>query len=125
MLWFTVATGLATLLSLFLQVSGILGGDRKRYLAYSTLFLAGLTIGLLLNAAFSVNVVFPETVTPRQLLGLGLYSGASLLAMVLIILGVITQDPDRRREARVAGSAVSGFLIFLLMFFLNSFFGRT
>jgi len=122
MVWFTVVTGIATLVSLFLQVSGLLG-EKRKYLVYSTCFLVGLTLGLLLNIAFSVNVSLPVTTTPKQLLGLLLFSATGLLAFILFILTVVVEDEGRRKAATVGASAVSSFLLFLLVFFLNSFFG--
>ena len=119
--YFTIITGIATLVSLVLQLSGSLM-QYKAHIRYATVFLAGITIGLLANVALSVNVHFPVPVTAKQLLGFLLYGLSGLLASVLFVVSVATNDPERRVAARNAASAVSGFLVFILLFFLRTFF---
>jgi hypothetical protein len=121
MTYFTIITGAATLLSLFLQVSGLFP-NYKRYVSHATLFFLGMTAGLLVNFGSSLNVSLPQVLTPKEVVGLILFGGTALLIFILIILSVIIEDSDRRSTATYAASAVSTFLIFLLLFFLNSFF---
>src|SRR5690349_10085654 len=121
MVWFSIVTGIAGLISLILQVSDKFQ-ERRNELAQLTMLLVGLTIGLFLNIALDVRVSFPIAATSKELVGLGLYGGSGMLVFVLFILAAVTSHAERRTMARNAAAAVSGFLIFLLIFFVDTFF---
>ena len=121
MVYFTIVTGVATLVSLALQMAGVFP-NHKKYLSHAMLLFLGMTLGLLLNITSSIHISLPETLSAREMLGLLLFSVTGILVFVLIILSVVTEDKQRRDTATRAASAVSGFLIFLLVFFVSTFF---
>ena len=120
---FTILVGMATLISLALQLSGPFE-ETPQILWYSTTFLGGVTLGLTLTVVFSPKFAYPVEFKARQFLGFLLYSTTGLLVFILFLLGALLEDQGQRADAQKLGSAVSGFLIFLLLFFLNSFFGE-
>ena len=120
---FTAIVGVATLISLGLQLSGFFE-ETPQILWYSTTFLGGVTLGLTLTVVFSARISHSVEFKARQLLGFLLYSVSGLLVFILFLLGALLEDQAQRADAQKLGSAVSGFLIFLLFFFLNSFFGE-
>jgi hypothetical protein len=118
---FVIITGVATLISLIIQVSGLLPAYKK-YLTHTTIFLLGATTGLLLNISTSLQLTIPEAITMRQIFGSLLYGGTGLLAFILIIMSVMIEDKDRREMAAKAASGVCGFLVLLLIFMGTSIF---
>ena len=123
MTYFAVLTGVATIFCIVLQFSGKFPAYRS-YLSHASAMLLGLTAGLVVNLGASPAIRLPGTITARELLGLLLFSGTGLLAFVLMLATVIPEDKERRVAAAKSASAVSGFLLFLLIFFLADFFPR-
>lgn len=118
---FTIICGIATLISLWLQISGLLPQYRT-YFSHAAAGFLGLTIGLSVNIGSQLNLRLPESLTPKQLVGVILFGGSGLLSAALILLSVLLRNEKQRKAASHAASAVSTFLIFALMFFLHSFF---
>lgn len=118
---FTIITGLATLIGFFLQIKDLLPNYRRYYFA-ATFFLLGLTLGFGLTSATQVSVNLPATLSPKNIIGFALFGGAGLLIVLCFTAAALVSDPKRRVEVSRIGSAVSGFLIFLLVFFSSSFF---
>jgi hypothetical protein len=52
-----------------------------------------------------------------------LFGGTGALVSILMLLSVFIQDAERRKIAVQTASGVSLFLVFLLMFFIHTFFG--
>lgn len=96
---FTVIIGIATLLSLLLQVGGPFP-HYKRYISHATFLFLGLTIGLLVNIALSINVSLPEKLTSKELLGFVLFGGTGFLVFILAVASVVVEDPDKRRRPK-------------------------
>ena len=118
---FTIITGLATLIGFFLQIRGLFPEYRRYYIA-ATFFLFGLTVGVGTASVTGVSIQLPETISARSILGFALYAGTGLLIFVCFAATAVVADPARRSELSKIGSAVSGFLIFLLLFFTSWFF---
>jgi hypothetical protein len=58
MVTFTIITGIATLVSLFLQVQGLVP-KHKKLMSQVWVFFAGMTLGLLCNTVSSISFTFP------------------------------------------------------------------
>lgn len=118
---FSIITGIITIIGFVLQIKGLFP-DYRRYFSAATFFFCGLTVGFVLSSATQVNVHLPETVTSKNLVGFALFGGTGSLVFLCFTAALFISDPKRRSEVTRIGSAVSGFLIFLLMFFSSSFF---
>jgi len=118
---FTTITGIFTLLGFILQIRGIYP-QYRRYYAPATLFTLGLTVGFGLNSITGTSVYLPDNITPRNIFGFALYGGTGLLIFMCFSASLFIQDKERRSELSTIGSAVSGFFIFLLIFFTSTFF---
>lgn len=113
---FAIVTGIATLLGFALQLRDLVPKYRKYYVPVTWLLL-GLTAGLGFGAFANVTVLLPSTLSTRNVVGLLLFGGSGLLVFVCFTASTMIADEKRRREICQIGSAVSGFLIFLLLFF--------
>lgn len=120
---FTIATGLVTILAFILQVSGK-STKYTKYISHAVFFFLGLNIGLLINLSTQMEITFPKEWTPRELLGTVLFTATGLLIAILVVMGVLLVDDGQRKAANQSASAISGFLIFLLVFFFSSFFPK-
>ena len=118
---FTIVTGLITIIAFILQLAGA-APKYKKYLSHSVALFFGLTAGLLLNFSSQLHVTLPKEWFPRQVMGLLLYSATGILIFLLTIMGVLLEDPERRKSANHSTPAVSGFLIFALLFYWSAFF---
>lgn len=121
---FSIITGIATLIGFFLQIKGLFP-EYRRYYASATFFLFGLTIGFASASLTGVSIHLPESISAKNIMGFSLYGGTGLLVFVCFCASALISDPKRRSEVSKIGSAVSGFLIFLLMFFNGTFFPTT
>jgi hypothetical protein len=124
MLVFTIVTGVASLLGFILQIKDIFPKYRRYYTA-ATFILFGVTIGFGLNTLTGTTIQLPASLSPRNLIGILLFGGAGVLIFFCFTAAALIGNPERRSELSRIGSAVSGFLIFLLMFFINTFFPPT
>jgi hypothetical protein len=113
---FTIITGIATLLAFALQLRDVLP-EYRRYYALITWSLLGLTAGLAIASFTNVTVLLPSTLSTRNIVGLLLFGGTGILVFLCFAASTLIADDKRRREVCQVGSAVSGFLIFLLLFF--------
>jgi len=118
---FTIITGIATLVGFFLQIRGMPPQYRK-YFAPATFFTLGLTVGTLVASIAGTTINLPYSLTPKNLLGFMLFGGSALLVFMCFVATGFTTDKERRSELSRIGSAVSGFLIFILLFFTTTFF---
>lgn len=118
---FTIITGLATLVGFFLQIRGMFPQYRKYYSA-ATFFTLGLTIGTAIAAFSGTTIQLPQSITPKNLMGFLLFGGSAILVFICFVASAFTTDKDRRSELSKIASAVSGFLIFILLFFTSTFF---
>ena len=121
MTYFTIITGLVTILSFLLQIGGAFS-QYKKYLSHATALLLGLTAGILLQMGASIQLTIPKTMTSREITGIALVLGTALLACILILTSVVVDNEERRRTATYAASSVSLFLFLLLAFFWSTFF---
>lgn len=121
---FALIVGIATLVSLVLQLSGFFE-EPPQALWYTTFFLGGVTVGLFINVVSSVNFSLPVDLKAKQFVGAMLYVGAGALVFILFLLGVLLENETQRQAATKLGSAVSGFLVLSLWMFFNDFFGGT
>jgi len=113
---FAIITGIATLLGFALQLRDLVPKYRKYYVP-TTWSLLGLTAGLGIAAFTNVTFLLPSSLSTRNIVGLLLFGGSGLLVFVCFTASTMIADDKRRREICQIGSAVSGFLIFLLLFF--------
>ena len=118
---FTIITGVVTLLGFILQIRGSFP-EYQRYFSVATSFLLGLTVGGGMAGIAGAQIYIPETITARNLFGFGLFGGTGLLIFVCFAGSLFIDDEKRRSEVAKIGSAVSGFFIFILLFFLSSLF---
>lgn len=118
---FTIITGIVTLIGFFLQLKGLLP-QYRRYYAAATFFLFGLTVGLVMASLAHVTVNFPEFLTIRTIVGLLLFGGSSLLIFICFTASALIQDEKRRNDVSKIGSAVSGFLVLLVLLGPSSWF---
>lgn len=118
---FTIITGIATLVGFFLQIRGMLPQYRK-YFAPATFFTLGLSVGTLIASIAGATINLPHSLTPKNILGFMLFGGSALLVFMCFVASGFTTDKERRSELSKIGSAVSGFLIFILLFFTTIFF---
>jgi hypothetical protein len=118
---FTIVTGIVTLIGFFLQIKGLLPRYKKYHTAATFIFL-GVTIGVLIASFAKVSINVPESLSIRGIVGLALFGGAGSLIVVCFTASTLIEDESHRGEVSRIGSAVSGFLIFLLMFFSSFFF---
>lgn len=118
---FAIITGIATLLGFALQLRDSVPKYRKYYVPV-TWSLLGLTSGLGIGSFANVTFLLPSNLSTRNIAGLLLYGGSGLLIFLLFTASTMIVDEKRRREICQIGSAVSGFLIFLLLFFSSFFF---
>lgn len=121
MLAFTIITGVASLVGFILQIKDIFPKYRRYYTA-ATFTLFGVTIGFGLNALTATTIQLPASLSPRNIVGILLFGGSGMLIFSCFAACGLLSNPERRSELSKIGSAVSGFLIFLLMFFVNTFF---
>lgn len=124
MLVFTIVTGLASLVGFILQIKDIFPKYRRYYSA-ATFILFGVTIGFGLNSLTGTTIHLPASLSPRNIIGILLFGGSGLLIFFCFAAAAMLGNQERRSELSRIGSAVSGFLIFLLMFFTNTFFPPT
>ena len=115
MFTFTIICGIATLVSLILQLTS-LPAKYKKYFNQAMIFFLGATLGLLFNFASTVNVTLPETLTVAQLKSLFIVCGTGLLIAILILMSVLLENEKQRSDAARGASAASGFFILYLMF---------
>lgn len=120
---FTIITGVITLLGFIFQIRGMFP-EYRRYYTPVTIFMLGLTIGFGLSSITATNVYLPENATSRNMFGFALFGGTGLLIFLCFSASLFIEDKDRRSELSTIGSAVSGFFIFLLIFFSSSFFPK-
>jgi hypothetical protein len=118
---FSIITGIVTLIGFLLQIRGCFPKYR-RYYSFGTLFLFGLTAGFALASLTGVSIHLPDSISAKNIMGFSLFGGAGLLVFVCFCASALISDSQRRSEVSKIGSAVSGFLIFLLIFFNGSFF---
>lgn len=118
---FVIITGIATLIGLFLQIRKRFPRYR-RYYTPPTFMMLGFTIGYIANSITGTVTSLPENITPINILGYALYGGTALLIVGLFLSSIFIQNNDHRSDISRIGSAVSGFLIFLLIFFTSTFF---
>jgi len=121
---FTIITGIATLLGFILQIKGLFPQYRPYYTA-ATFILFGLTIGVGVTSITGMSIHLPASISSRNMLGILLFGGTGLLIFLCFAAAAMLGDPQRRTEVSRIGSAVSGFLLFLLLFFVNTFFPPT
>lgn len=124
MLIFTIVTGLASVVGFILQIKDIFPKYRRYYTA-ATFVLFGVTIGFGLNSLTGTTVHLPASLSPRNIIGILLFGGSGVLIFFCFTAAAMLGNPERRSELSRIGSAVSGFLIFLLLFFINTFFPPT
>ncbi len=124
MLIFTIVTGLASLVGFILQIKDIFPKYRRYYTA-ATFILFGVTIGFGLNSLTGTTIHLPASLSPRNIIGILLFGGSGVLIFFCFAAAAMLSNPDRRSELSRIGSAVSGFLIFMLLFFINTFFPPT
>lgn len=118
---FTIITGMVTLLGFFLQVKDYFP-QYRRYYSSITLILLGITIGLSARTVSQITIQLAHPLTLTNIVGLILCGGSGLIISVSFIASVMLTDKERRMEASKIGSSVSGFLVFLLLFFYSFFF---
>lgn len=118
---FAIITGVVTLISFLLQIWTKIP-KYKAYLTAATWFLFGMTAGVGIASLSGTSIHIPRSFTPNNLVGIGLFAGSGLLIVSCFAASIFITDSARRSEATKIGSAVSGFLVFLLMFFRASFF---
>ena len=120
---FTIVTGIITLLGFVIQIRGMFP-EYRRYYTPATIFMLGITIGFGLSSITATNVYLPDNITARNLFGFGLFGGTGLLIFLCFSASLFIKDKDRTSELSTIGSAVSGFFLFLLIFFSSSFFPK-
>ena len=87
MVIFTIITGVATLISLFLQVRGYFP-QYQRFFSWVWIFLFGLTCGLLFNVLSAVSVTIQD-VTLAQIAGVAIDCAAVLFILVAGMLAIL------------------------------------
>lgn len=111
---FTIITGVVTLIGFFLQLKGLFPRYRRYYSA-ATFFLFGLTVGVATASLAPITVNFPESLTTRTIVGLLLFAGTGLLIFICFTASVLVVDENRRNDVSKIGSAISGFLVLLVL----------
>lgn len=119
--FFSAITGIATLVGFFLQIRGLFP-DYRRYYSLATFTLLGVTIGFAISGITQTSVSLPSTISPKNIMGFILLGGSGLLIFLCFAASVLTSNQKTSEQASRLGSAVSGFLLFLLIFFYQSFF---
>ena len=121
---FTLITGAVTVIGFILQIRNTFPKYRPYYSA-ATFVLLGLTIGILLASISGTTIHLPQTLSPKNIIGFVLFGGSSLLIFMFFVAAAFIDDKERRTQLSQIGSTVSGFLVFLLVFFTNTFFQST
>lgn len=118
---FTIITGLITVIGFILQIKGM-WPQYRTYYSSATFVLFGLTVGFGLSSISGTSIHLPESLSSRNIIGILLFGGSGLLIFMCFTATAVLSDVERRSEVSKIGSAVSGFLLFLLLFFVNTFF---
>jgi len=118
---FAIITGVITLLGFIFQIKGLYP-EYRRYYVSATFLLFGITIGTAIGALTQTTFTLSETLSTKSIVGFILIIGSGLLIFVCFSATALVVDEKRRSELAKIGSGVSGFLIFLLVFFVPSFF---
>lgn len=120
---FSILTGFLTVASFLLQVKGSFP-KYSGHLKATSLFLLGATIGLGASSitGATMTIQLPEAISVRNIVGFFVFGGAGVLVFLCFGAMTLVSDDQRRVELSKVGSAVSGFLIFMLVFFVPVFF---
>ena len=118
---FTIITGIVSLIAFILQIKGLFPRYKKDYSA-TTLDFLGFTNGLIVASLTRVSLVLPESLSARNILGFLIFGCTGLLIFIFFVASALILDDKRRNDVSKIGSAVSGFFIFLLLFFPSTFF---
>jgi hypothetical protein len=121
---FTIITGVATLIGFFIQIKGLLPNYRQ-YFAAATYLLFGVTLGFGAASLSQIEVTLKEALTARNFLGIFLFGGSGVLVFICFVASTFIKEQKRRSEISRLGSAVSGFLVFLVIFFSSFCFPAT
>jgi|CXWL01.1.fsa_nt_gi hypothetical protein len=118
---FSAITGIATLVGFYLQIRGLFP-DYRRFYSLATFTLLGITIGFAVSEATQTTIELSATISPKNIIGFMMLGGSGLLVFLCYAASVLTSNQKASAQASKLGSAVSGFLLFLLIFFYRSFF---
>ncbi len=118
---FTIITGLITFIGICSSNSRNVS-EYRRYYTSATFFMLGLTVGFGLSSVTGTAIHLPDTITAKNLFGFALFGGTGLLIFLCFSASLFIPEKERRSELSKIGSAVSGFFLFILIFFPLHFF---